>query len=214
MAKPYSRTMFAVGHLALGYILGRTTSKSLEVNLNIPLVLTASIMPDIDLVMQELIPALKHRGPTHSVILILFLFLPVFILYRERAAPYFVAAAQHSILGDFITGGGVQLLWPLDSSWFGIGMEMMSSLNIFIEWILFLAFLTVMFRTRDLSILFQPHTSNMLLVIPILTVLLPTLLSFPLAVPSELIIPHVVYLALFAVSILTDFQNTLRKSLQ
>jgi len=197
--------MFAVGHLALGYILGKTTAKSLGVNLNIPLILTASIIPDIDLVMQELIPALKHRGPTHSVILILFFLLPAFILYREKAAPYFVAAAQHSI-GDFVAGGGVQLLWPLDFSWFGIGIKITSLANIFIEWALFLGFLAVMFRTRDLRILFQPHTANTLLAIPILTVLLPTLLSFPLTVPSELIIPHVVYLVLFAASILIDFQ--------
>jgi len=95
--------MFAVGHLALGYILGKTTSKSLNVNLNIPLVLVASMVPDIDL----LIPGLEHRGPTHSLILIFLLFLPAFMLYRERAAPYFVAVVQHSILGDSITGGGI-----------------------------------------------------------------------------------------------------------
>lgn len=202
--------MFAVGHLALGYIIGKVTSRSLNVNLNIPLVLVASIIPDIDL----LILGLEHRGPTHSLILIFLFFLPAFVLYRERAAPYFVAAVQHSILGDYITGGGVQLLWPLTPYSYGIGIKIVSLTNIFIEWILFLMSMTIMFKTKDIWSLFQHHASNMLLSIPILTVLLPTMLSFPLSVPLELILPHVIYLVLFAFSILIDFQHTLKKSPQ
>lgn len=200
--------MFAVGHLALGYILGKATSKSLNVNLNIPLVLVASIIPDTDL----LIPWLEHRGPSHSLILILLFFLPAFALYREKAAPYFVAVIQHSILGDHFTGEGIQLLWPLTSNWYGIDIKMMSLTNIFIEWTLFLVFLAVMFKTKDVLILFQHHFSNMLLSIPIFTVLLPTLLSFPLPVPLELIIPHIIYLVLFTFSILIDLRHVLSKS--
>lgn len=201
--------MFAVGHLALGYVLGKATSKSLGVNLNIPLVLIASIISDIDL----LIPSLMHRGPTHSLIPIFFLFLPAFLLYRERAAPYFVAVVQHSILGDYITGGGIQLFWPLTPYWYGIGIKMMSLTNIFVEWALFLMFMTIMFKTKDVWILFRHNASNMLLSIPIFTVLLPTLLSFPLSVPLELVIPHGIYLALFAFSIIIDFQYILKKLL-
>ena len=205
--------MFAVGHLALGYILGKATSKSFGVNLNIPLIFVASIIPDIDLLIQELTPGLQHRGPTHSLILIFLFFLPAFVLYRKRAAPYFVAVIQHSILGDSITGGGTQLLWPLSPYWYGNGIKIISLTNIFIEWTLFLAFLTIMFKAKDVRILFQHHTSNMLLSIPILTVLLPTLLSFPLSVPLELIIPHIIYLILFSFSILIDFHHTMRKPL-
>ncbi len=203
--------MFAVGHLALGYILGKATSKSLGVNLNIPLVLVASIISDIDM----LVPGLEHRGPTHSLIFILLFFLPAFVLFRKRSAPYFVAVVQHSIIGDYITSGriGIQLLWPLTPFWYGNGIKIISLTNIFIEWTLFLVSLTIMFKTKDVWILFQHHASNMLLSIPILTVLLPTLLSFPLSVPLELIIPHVIYLILFAFSTLIDFQYTLRKLL-
>jgi hypothetical protein len=77
-----------------------------EHHLNIPLVLVASIIPDTDL----LIPWLEHRSPTHSLILIFLFFLPAFALYREKAAPYFVAGIHHSILGDHFTGEGIQLL--------------------------------------------------------------------------------------------------------
>jgi membrane-bound metal-dependent hydrolase YbcI (DUF457 family) len=197
--------------LALGYILGKATSKSLNVDLNIPLVLLASIISDVDL----LIPGLEHRGPTHSLILIFLFFLPAFALYRERAAPYFVAVAQHSILGDYLTSGGIglQLLWPLTPYWYGLGMEIMDVTNIFVEWTLFLAFLTVMFKTKDVRVLFQHHASNMLLSIPVLTVLLPVLLSFPISVPLELVIPHAIYLVLFAASVLIDFRYVLSKLL-
>jgi len=135
------------------------------------------------------------------------------VLYRERAAPYFMAMAQHSILGDYITGGGTQLLWPLIPQWYGIGIQMMSLANVFIEWALFLMFMTIMFKTKDIRILFQRHASNILLSIPILTVLLPTLLSFPVSVPLELVIPHIIYLILFAFSTIIDFQYILKRLL-
>ncbi len=191
----------------MGYILGKATSKSLNVDLNIPLVLIASIIPDIDM----LIFGLEHRGPTHSLILVFLFFLPAFTLYRERAAPYLVAVVQHSFPGDYFTGGGVQLLWPLTPYWYGIGITITSLTNIFLEWTLFLAFLTIMFKTKDVWTLFQHHTSNILLSIPILTVLLPTLLGFPLSVPLALVIPHVICLVLFAFSILIDFRYIVGK---
>lgn len=186
------------------------TSRSLNVHLNIPLVLLASIISDVDL----LIPSLVHRGPTHSLILIFLFFLPAFALYREKTAPYFVAVVQHSILGDHFTGGGVQSLWPLTPNWFGVEIEIVSLTNILVEWALFLTFMVVVFESRDVRILFQHHASNMLLSIPILTVLLPTLLSFPLEVPSELIVPHVIYLVLFAFSTLIDLIYMLKKVLR
>jgi len=120
---------------------------------------------------------------------------------------------QHSIIGDYITGGGIQLLWPLNTQWYGIRIEMMGSVNIFIEWTLFLMSMTIMFKTKDVWILLQHHASNILLSIPILTILLPTLLSFPVSVPLELVIPHIIYLVLFAFSTVIDFQHIIKKLL-
>lgn len=198
--------MFAVGHLALGYLTGKATSKLLNVDVNVPLLFVASIIPDIDL----LIGTRVHRGPTHSLLVIVVLFLPLFMVYRKRATPYFIAVIQHAILGDYLTGGGgLQLLWPATSEWYGIGFEGASLTNILIEWASFLASLTIMHKARDTWTLFQHDPSNLLLSIPILTVLLPTLLSFPLSVPLELVIPHVVYLAIFALSILVDLKSIL-----
>jgi len=170
---------------------------------NIPLLFVASIIPDIDL----LIPGLEHRGPTHSAIFLSLLFLPIFMAYRKRATPYFIALIQHSILGDYLAGGGgIQLLWPATLYWYGIGFEITSLTNILVEWTLFLTSFTIMHKTRDTWTLFQHHPSNLLLSIPVFTVLLPTLLSFPLSVPPELVIPHLIYLTIFTLSILIDLK--------
>jgi hypothetical protein len=201
------QNMYAVGHLALGYLSGKTASKILGLKINIPLLFLASVLPDIDL----LIPSLLHRGPLHSVILFSLLFLPIFILFKKRAIPYFVALAQHMLIGDYITGQ-TQLLWPVTTNWYGLGIEITSLTNIFIEWVLFLTSTTILFKTKDAWLLLQQHPSNMILVIPVLTVLLPASLSFPLYVSLELIIPHIIYITLFSLSILIDLKAIFTKT--
>lgn len=188
--------------MALGYIVGKTASKVLDVDLNVPLILTMSIISDIDL----LLPGLEHRGPTHSLIFVSLFLVPSVLFCKEKAIPYFLALIQHSILGDLFTGGGVQLFWPLSFRWYGVGIEIVSLANILVEWTMFFMFLAVMFKAGDLETLFQHHTSNMLLCVPVLAIVLPVALGFPLHVPMELAIPHIVYLVLFAVSILIDFR--------
>jgi len=51
----------------VGYVTGKASSRFLDIRINIPLALTLSILPDVDI----LIPEPKHCGPTHSVILLL-----------------------------------------------------------------------------------------------------------------------------------------------
>jgi len=199
--------MYAVGHLALGYLSGKTASKILNVNANIPLLFLVSVLPDVDL----LIPGLEHRGPLHSVIIYCLLFLPAFILFKKRAVPYFVALIQHILIGDYLTGD-TQLLWPATTNWYGLGMEITSLTNILIEWTLFLTSTATLLKTKDAWLLFQQHPSNMILAIPVLTVLLPTLLSFPIYVSPQLVIPHLIYMALFTFSILIDLEAIFTKT--
>ncbi len=196
--------MYAVGHFALGYLTGKATAKSLKLNINLPLVFLASVFPDIDL----LIPGLYHRGPLHSVILYCLLFLPLFLIFRKRAAPYFVALISHIVIGDYLTGG-IQLLWPASLDMYGLGIGITSLTNIVMEWGFFLTSITFMFITRDGLSLFKHHPTNMILLIPVMTVLLPTIVSFPLYVPLELLIPHLVYLTIFGISILIDWKAIL-----
>ena len=199
---------YAVGHLALGYLTGKLTSKLVKVDANIPLLFVLSIISDTDL----LIPGLKHRGPTHSVVVFLLFSTPAFILYGRKALPYFISLAQHAIIGDYLTGGGVQLLWPFSRTWYmSIGISMTNPTLFFAEWTFFLASVAAMLKARDAQVLFQGHPSNLLLSIPVLTTLLPSLFHFPLHVPLELMIPHVTYLGLFIPSILIDLLQILWK---
>ena len=197
---------FAVGHLALGYILGKTSAHFMKTNLNVPIVLTLSIIPDIDII----IPFLQHRGPAHSIIVLFMVFVPIFAIYHKKAIPYFLALIQHPLIGDYIAGGRFQLLWPVTSQFYGGGLSIKSQTNITIEWTIFLTSIIIMLKTKDMAIFFQPHNSSLILSIPTFTVLLPTFLSFPLDVPIWLLPPHLVYTFLFSASIIFGISKVLR----
>jgi membrane-bound metal-dependent hydrolase YbcI (DUF457 family) len=198
--------MYAVGHLALGYITGKAASEVLDVKVNVPLLLLLSVLPDIDFVM----PWLQHRGPTHSLVLSALLFLPIFWLYGKQVVPLFVSLIQHSLLGDLVTGGGVQMLWPIVSKWYRTQIHTTSILDISLEWALFLISMALLWKTRDIISLFQHHPTNLILMVPIVSIILPAFLRFPLAVPSELIIPHLVFLILLVFSIMVDLRKFTR----
>ena len=202
---------FAVGHFALGYIVAKALGKPLKIDLNIPMVLTLSILPDVDIIMEQLFPALYHRGPTHSIIVAFLFFVPVFAVYKKTAVPYFAALIQHSLVGDYIVGGKVQLLWPLLSQGYGISwLDVRSPTNIVIEWSIFLAATSIMLKSRDIFKLLRSDKTNFILAIPTITVLLPTFLSFPMREPAWLIPPHLFYLVIFSASIIISLRGWLR----
>lgn len=207
--------MFAVGHLALGYLTGKGSAKFLNVNINIPLALTLSILPDIDLL---LTPILTHGGPTHSIILYLAIAFPTIFVWKKQAIPYLIAIVSHPLLGDYLTrpsrAQGVQLFFPLTSSWFSAGSETAFLAYVYFELALFSAFLVLMLTTRDITTLIKHHPSNMLLAIPVSTALLPVFLQFPIPVPPELIIPHIILIVLLTFPILIDFKVALMKTLR
>jgi hypothetical protein len=187
--------------------MGKATSKMLNTDANIPLLLMLSVLPDIDL----LVPGLRHRGPLHSIIIFSLLSMPFFVVYRKKIVPYFVALVQHSLIGDFISGGGTQLLWPITPNYYGIQIAIASLTSMAIEWICFLLFLIVMLKTNDIKTFFSSHRSNLLLLIPIFTALLPTFLNFPIYVPQELVAPHIAYIVLFTASVLIDLKYEIKK---
>jgi membrane-bound metal-dependent hydrolase YbcI (DUF457 family) len=199
--------LFAVGHLALGHILGYTTSKTLKTNINLPLILVLSIIPDIDL----LIPQIQHRGPTHSIITATVIFIPLFIIYKQKTTPYFTALIQHSLIGDFISGGKVQLLWPITTQHYGMQIGIRSPANIPAELILFTTSIIILLKTKQATTLFKADPSNLLLLIPLPTALLPTLFNYPLEVPIPLIPPHLIYILIFSTSITITIIKTTQK---
>ena len=194
--------------MALGYLIGKGTGKLLKVNINIPLILVLSIIPDIDILFGFLLNSDIHRGPTHSIITAIIVFIPFFMFFRQKATPYFAALASHSLIADFLIGGQIQLLWPLSTSEFGLHelglpyISIYSPMNVLLEFTLFIIATVIMFRSRDINRFFRNSKLNLVLAIPIFTVLLPTFASYPLRVPLLLVLPHLFYLLLFSISVL------------
>jgi len=200
--------------MALAYLLGKPSASILKVSLNIPLILVLSLIPDVDILIGSLFNTEIHRGPTHSVITAILVFIPIFALYRKKAVPYFIALISHPLIGDFFIGGQVQLLWPLTTQQFGLYwsyISIWSPINITLEWTLFVISTVVMFKSRDLFLFFRDKRSNLLLTIPVVTVLLPTFMSYPLQVPTLLVPPHLFYLVLFSISVLIALVGILKK---
>lgn len=199
------RKSFAVGHLAFGYIISRSSAHFTRVDLNVPVVFALSILPDLDIVL----PFFSHRGATHSFFSALFIFTPFFILNFRRAIPYFLASIQHSMLGDFLTGGKIQLLWPFTTEYYGFEGGITSNANIVVEWIAFLISVIVLVKKEDVKNFFRSEVSNLVLVIPLSTLLIPTFLNFPLSVPQSLAIPHLILIIIFSVSIVNELSKLL-----
>ena len=105
--------MYPLGHMALGYFSGFLFKKITGKNFNLFVIWTFSLLPDLDL----LIPGLIHRGPTHSIVLALFVLVIALFLYRD-SVPYMISLLSHSLIGDFFTAYGCQILWPINVAWF------------------------------------------------------------------------------------------------
>jgi len=192
---------FAVGHFALGYLFGKGSSKLAKVKINLPLLLVASVLPDIDLLLRFI----THRGPTHSFITITALMIPFFVVYRKQAIPYYAALLSHIFIGDFFTGG-IQLLWPLSRSWIGVLNLAVTSLpSAVIELVLFGLTLPIMYKLGDLQTLLRFNSQSWFLIIPFGATLGPL---FSLgrgqesALPVLLVLPSVFYLVLFSISLI------------
>jgi hypothetical protein len=117
------------------------------------------------------------------------------------------------LIGDFLIGGQIQLFWPLSTQEFGLhelGLPLItidSSINIALELTIFAVATVVMFKTRDIRVFLRKSKLNLVLVIPIFTVLLPTFAAYPLYVPIPLVLPHLFYLVLFAIAVLIALEN-------
>jgi len=105
--------MYLLGHLGLGYLFGSTVEKIFKMKYNIPFVLFCSLLPDLDIFFKDF---LIHRGPTHSIVVFLILFVPIYFVY-PRSLPYFASYASHLLVGDFFQYAPLQSLWPISEAW-------------------------------------------------------------------------------------------------
>jgi membrane-bound metal-dependent hydrolase YbcI (DUF457 family) len=217
--------LFAVGHMAIAYLLGKGSSKPLRVRLNIPILLVLSILPDVDIIYDFLTGSQIHRGPTHSIVVVAIAFIPIFIIYRKKAIPYFLALISHPFIGDFFIGGKLQLLWPLSTNEYGLHdlgfyyISIFSLVNIALEVSLFVIATLVLYKTCDWKAFFTSNKTNLVLIIPIATVLLPSTIGYPFSnslLLSEpiLALAHLFYLALFSIAVLKTLSSIYKKRFQ
>ena len=211
--------------MAIAYLLGKASAKPLHLKPNIPLLLVLSIIPDIDIIFDWFTQSQLHRGPTHSLVVAIIVFIPIFLVYRKKAIPYFLALISHSLIGDFFIGGQLQLLWPFSTTQYGLHelgsyyISIFSPVNIAIELILFTIATVVLYKTNDWKVFFTNNKTNLLLIIPIFTVLLPTTIGYPFSAPLLLTEPflalaHLFYLAFFSIAVLQVLLPMYRKRFQ
>ncbi len=178
--------------------------------MNLPLLLAASVLPDVDLLFRFLM----HRGPTHSLLTITVLMIPLFVVYKKQAIPYYAALLTHVLIGDFFTGG-IELFWPLSHNLFGaLNFEVTSMPIALTELVLFIVTVSIMFKLGDLQTLLKPHDRNWALIIPLGSIIGP-LLSLGRgqenALPTLLVIPSLFYMGLFAYSLLIWLRAAYRR---
>lgn len=204
--------------MSIAYLLGKGSSKPLRYKPNISLLLVLSIIPDVDIFFDFLTGSQLHRGPTHSVVVAIIAFIPFFIIYRKKAIPYFLALISHPLIGDFFIGGKLQLLWPFSNSQFGLHeiggpyISIYMPIDGLIELILFIVAMVLLVKSNDWRVFFTAHKSNLLLIIPLLTVLLPSTIGYPFSKSLFLFSPilavaHVILVVLFSIAVLKTFQS-------
>ncbi len=208
--------------MSIAYLLGKGSGKALHLKPNIPLLMVLSILPDIDIFYDFLTGASLHRGPTHSLIITLVAFIPVFVIYRKKAIPYFLALISHPLIGDFITGGKLQLFWPISTREFGLHelggpfIDIFSPINIALELSLFVVAMLVLYKSGDWKVFFSSSKVNLILIIPVATVLLPSTIGYPFSTSLIISAPllaaaHIVFLVLFSIAILTTLAALYKK---
>jgi hypothetical protein len=202
--------------MSIAYLLGKASGKILHVTPNIPLLMVLSILPDVDIVYDLLTNAEIHRGATHSMTFAVLLFIPFFLFYGKRAVPYFLALLSHSLIGDFFIGGQLQLFWPFSTDTYGISrigtyrLTIYSPINVFLEVSLFIVAMIVLYKSGDWKVFFKGSKTNLVLIIPIMTVLLPSTIGYPFSQSlilqqPVLAVAHLFYLVLFSIAVFKTF---------
>ncbi len=96
---------------------------------------------------------------------------------------------SHALIGDFLIGGGLQLLWPFSTAQYGLHelglyyIGITDPVNIALELSLFAIATLVLYKSGDWRVLFKSNKSNLVLIIPLTTVLLPSTIGYPFSAP-------------------------------
>lgn len=180
----------------------------------IPAILMLGILPDADLFLESI--GVLHRTVTHSFFFWIILFVPVFLIYRLKTIPYFVAVVQHFAFGDLLMGG-VMIFWPFNSNYVGLSFGMPSLMDVALETVGLLLSIGLLMYSKDLRWLFSVYKNNIFMLLPLLALLISTLFfashwSFVklieyIASSNLLIVIALVHLILFALLAISTLQG-------
>ena len=178
-------------------MFGKVASKLVGSELNLGLLFTVSVLPDLDLMFFWF---LKHRGPTHSLMFVLLVSLPVIVVYRKKAIPYIVALLSHSLIGD-IYSSGIQFFWPFSTDWFFVStISNRTGISVGLELALFVVCSLVMFVSKDFQRVLVSKTNRLFWLVPFGAVLGTFFLNFIgyyVEISVLLVIPCFFYIVLF-----------------
>ncbi len=149
-----------------GYVLGRLAGRVRKSRPNIPLLILAGAIPDVDLVTgQPFATILGHHGIAHSWLVVVLCSIPFFVVYGSRSIPYFVAVIQHIVFGDFVTNQ-IPLLFPFTLSQTGVNLsETFPLAAVGLEMLGFVLFIVVFAVSGDWKRSFDWGARNLLVLV-------------------------------------------------
>ena len=138
----------------------------------VPLILLLGILPDGDLLLGSI--GVMHRTFTHSFLFWIILFVPLFIIFRLKSIPYFVAVVQHFAFGDLIMGK-VMIFWPFSYKLVGLGFGMPSVVDVTLETAGLVLAAGLIMYSGDLRRLLSVDKRNILMLLPLLALIVSAL---------------------------------------
>jgi hypothetical protein len=107
--------MLFAGHMILAYFINQALKKKVSLCFSLPLLFSASILPDLDFLFSPIVP---HHTLTHSLTFWSLICLSLIIIKRRIAIPYVIAILSHFLIGDIITGNPT-IFYGLSNQTFG-----------------------------------------------------------------------------------------------
>lgn len=133
----------------------------------VPAILFLGILPDGDLLLDRI--GIMHRTVTHSFFFWIIIFVPLFIVFKLKSVPYFVAVIQHFAFGDLLMGK-VMLFWPFKASQIGFGFGMPSPTDVTLELTGLVLALAIIIYSKDLKRLFSVDKNNIIMLLPLFAI--------------------------------------------
>ncbi len=157
-------------------------------------------------------PNIRHRGPTHSIIMIFLLCAPFLFWNIRRALPYFGVLASHVLIGDYFTGKSM-IFWPLSTQRFQYfkPLRIGSMEECYLELALFGVFLGSLFLFKEYHNLLNSQLDNLLMIIPLGAIILSLYIimnnPFPSRYLRTLLLPNLLVITMIFVNFLLTIKQ-------